>query len=45
MPHRRGGIYEVGRHRGQHYFSMKFVEGGSLAGQVARFAGDHRAAA
>jgi predicted Ser/Thr protein kinase len=28
-------IYEVGVHRGQHYFSMGYVEGPSLAGRLA----------
>jgi non-specific serine/threonine protein kinase/serine/threonine-protein kinase len=27
-------IYEIGVHRGQHYFSMKFVEGRSLAEEI-----------
>jgi ABC-type phosphate/phosphonate transport system substrate-binding protein/predicted Ser/Thr protein kinase len=28
-------IYEIGRHEGQHYFSMRFVEGGTLTRAMA----------
>jgi eukaryotic-like serine/threonine-protein kinase len=38
-------IYEVGQHQGRHYFSMKLVEGGSLAQRVEGFRDDPRAAA
>jgi predicted Ser/Thr protein kinase len=38
-------VYDVGDHEGQKYFSMKLVEGGNLAEQLASFKGNPRSAA
>jgi WD40 repeat protein/tRNA A-37 threonylcarbamoyl transferase component Bud32 len=38
-------IYDVGEHEGQHYYTMRFVEGGSLAAQAGRFIEQPRLAA
>jgi tRNA A-37 threonylcarbamoyl transferase component Bud32 len=37
-------IHEVGEHDGRHYFTMEYVDGGSLAEHRDRLAGDPRAA-
>jgi thiol-disulfide isomerase/thioredoxin/tRNA A-37 threonylcarbamoyl transferase component Bud32 len=38
-------IYQVGEEQGQHYFTMKLIEGGNLGDQIPRFQQDLRAAA
>ncbi len=38
-------VYEVGQHEGQRYFSMKLIEGGNLAEQLASLKDNPKAAA
>src|SRR5207244_8874650 len=38
-------IYEVGQYEGQHYFSMKLVEGGNVSQEVERLVQDPQTAA
>lgn len=35
-------IYEIGEHQGNHFFTMKLIEGGSLAGQMQELRSDTR---
>jgi tetratricopeptide (TPR) repeat protein/predicted Ser/Thr protein kinase len=38
-------VYEVGQRQGQHFFSMKLIEGGSLASRMRDVGSDQKAAA